>query len=149
MRSRPFRPPGLPIYAARVPAAPFVRCPTRSLAPTPRHFTLITRTARARASYLAASPSAGAIQIDSCAPAHFDLSVFPSMSLASPRLRSFASQLTCRYPSRLCLLCRFPQKLHSLHRDMFYACHDVASAKAGRSSHSLYCVASAPAALSR
>jgi len=31
------------------------------------------------------------LEIDSCAPAHFDLSVFPSMSLASPRLHSFAS----------------------------------------------------------
>ena len=30
------------------------------------------------------------IEIDSCAPAHFDLSVCPSMSLASPRLHSFA-----------------------------------------------------------
>jgi len=94
MRSRPFRPIGLPIYVARVPAAPFARCPTRSLAPTPRHFTLITRTARARASYLAALPSTRAIP----------------------------------------------------DRDVFYACHDVASAKAGRSSHSLHCVAPAPAA---
>jgi hypothetical protein len=29
------------------------------------------------------------------------------------------------------VLCRFPQKLHSLDRDVFYACHDVASAKVG------------------
>jgi len=28
----------------------------------------------------------------------------------------FTSQLTRRYPSRLCLLCRFPQKLHSTSR---------------------------------
>jgi hypothetical protein len=54
MCSRPFRPLGLPIYVTRVPAAPF----TRSY---PRRFTLITRTARARASYLAALPSTRAI----------------------------------------------------------------------------------------
>jgi hypothetical protein len=65
---------------------------------------------------LAALPSTRAIEIDSCAPAHIDLPVFPSMSLASPRLHSFASHLTRRYPSRLCLLCRFPQKLHSFDR---------------------------------
>jgi hypothetical protein len=33
MRSRPYRPLGLPIYVARVPAAPFARCP-HSLAAT-------------------------------------------------------------------------------------------------------------------
>jgi hypothetical protein len=96
MRSRPFRPIGLPIYVARVPAAPFARCPTRSLAPTPRHFTLITRTARARASYLAALPSTRAIET-----------------------RSLPTSLAA-IPLRLCLLCRFPQKLHSLNRDVFY-----------------------------
>ena len=42
MCSRPFRPVGLPIYVARVPAAPFARCPTRSLLPS--QLTLITRT---------------------------------------------------------------------------------------------------------
>jgi len=31
--------------------------------------------------------------IDSCAPAHFDLSVCPSMSLAAPRLHSLAAAL--------------------------------------------------------
>jgi len=36
------RPIGLPIYVARVPAAPFARCPTRSLLPS--QLTLITRT---------------------------------------------------------------------------------------------------------
>jgi hypothetical protein len=40
----PFDLSALPIYVARVPAAPF----TRSY---PRHFTLITRTARACATY--------------------------------------------------------------------------------------------------
>src|SRR4030095_7629423 len=50
----PFRPVGLPIYVARVPAAPFARC-------YPFPFTLITRTARARASYLAALPSTRAM----------------------------------------------------------------------------------------
>src|SRR5437016_14202450 len=39
------------------------------------------------------------------------------MSLASPRLHSR------RYPSRLCLLCRFAQKLHSLDRDVFYVAY--------------------------
>ena len=48
------RPLGLPIYVTRVPAAPF----TRSY---PRRFALITRTARACASYLAALPSTRAI----------------------------------------------------------------------------------------
>src|SRR5437667_885449 len=38
----------------------------------------------------------------------------PSMSLAPPRLHSH------RYPPRLCLLCRFPQTLHSLTRDVFF-----------------------------
>ena len=38
----------------------------------------------------------------------------PSMSLAPPRLHSR------RYPPWLCLLCRFPQTLHSLTRDVFY-----------------------------
>src|SRR5262249_32538984 len=69
----------------------------------------------------AALPSTRAIEIDSCAPAHIDLSVFPSMSLASPQLRSFVSHLTRRYPWRLCLLCRFPQNLHSPDRDVSYA----------------------------
>ena len=46
--------------------------------------------------------------IDSCAPAHLDLSVCPSMSLASQRL-PFAR----RYPSRLYLLCRCSQQLRS------------------------------------
>ena len=40
----PIRPVGFPIYVARCPAAPFARS-------YPRHFTLITRTARPRASY--------------------------------------------------------------------------------------------------
>jgi hypothetical protein len=44
MFSRPFRPLGLPIYVARVPAAPFAHR-------YPRDFALITRTARACASY--------------------------------------------------------------------------------------------------
>jgi len=39
MCSRPFRPLGLPIYVARVPAAPFTYC-------FPCSFTLITRTTR-------------------------------------------------------------------------------------------------------
>jgi hypothetical protein len=34
-------------------------------------------------------PRAQRLKIDSCAPAHFDLSVFPSMSLAFPGLDSF------------------------------------------------------------
>jgi len=45
----------LPIYVARVPAAPFTHC-------FPRNFTLITRTARVLApATLAALPSTGAI----------------------------------------------------------------------------------------
>jgi hypothetical protein len=59
---------------------------------------LITRTARACASYLAALPSTRAIEIDSCAPAHLKLVRVPGLS---------------PLPSRLCLLCRFSQKLHS------------------------------------
>src|SRR5439155_23970896 len=38
----------------------------------------------------------------------------PSMSLAPPRLHS------PRFPPRLCLLCRFPQTLPSLTRDVFF-----------------------------
>src|SRR5436309_15821636 len=46
----PIRPVGFPIYVPRRPAAPFTRC-------YPRRFMLITRTAPARASYLAALPA--------------------------------------------------------------------------------------------
>src|SRR5438067_13653822 len=68
--------------------------------------------------------------LDSCPPAHLKLGrvpalthvlppnsnfrFCPSMSLAPPRLHSR------RYPPWLCLLCRFPQPLHSLTRDVFY-----------------------------
>jgi hypothetical protein len=45
------------------------------------------------------------IEIDLCAPAHFDLSVFPSMSLAA-RAHSLL-------PSQLYLLCRSSRSLHS------------------------------------
>jgi len=42
---------------------------------------------------------------------------YPSCVAVYPRdWNSFASQLTRRYPSRLCLLCRFPRKLHSRSR---------------------------------
>ena len=46
-------------------------------------------------------------RFDSCAPGHFDLSVCPSMLLASPRLHS----RSC--PRPLCLLCRLSHSLHS------------------------------------
>ena len=42
--------------------------------------------------------NASNIVFDSCAPAHFDLSVCPSMSLASPRLRSLAPARLDRFP---------------------------------------------------
>jgi hypothetical protein len=73
---------------------------------------------------LAALPSTRAIEIDSCAPAHIDLSVFPSMSLASPRLRSLASHLTRRYPSASPSMSLCP-KLHSLDCDVFYVAQPV------------------------
>src|SRR4030095_11337606 len=52
----------------------------------------------------------------------------PSCVAVYPRdCNSFGSHLTRRYPSRLCLLCRFPQKLHSLDRDVFYLAHPARS----------------------
>ena len=66
-------------------------------------------------------------RFDSCAPAHFDLSVCPSMLLASPRLHSRS------YPRHF----------------TFHAWCAVASAKAGRLSHWLHCISAAPAALDR
>src|SRR5438876_6183283 len=38
-----------------------------------------------------------------------------------------ATQLTRRYPPRLCLLCRFSQTLHSLNRDVFYVADPISS----------------------
>src|SRR5438132_758343 len=87
----------------------------------PRNFTLITRTA----------PCLRQLPWLRCRlPARLKLVCFPalthvlpptstsrfcpSMSLAPPRLHSH------RYPPRLCLLCRFPQTLHSLTRDVFF-----------------------------
>src|SRR5262249_47989488 len=52
----------------------------------------------ARTSDLAALRSTRAIEIDSCAPAHIDLSVSPSMSLASPRLIHSLPALARCYP---------------------------------------------------
>jgi hypothetical protein len=53
--------------------------------------------ARRGFAFYVADPSAplklAPFPIDSCAPAHFDLSVCPSMSLAAPRLHSLAATL--------------------------------------------------------
>jgi len=89
---------------SRFPTAPLklTRCP-RSLAATPLSFTLITRTAQC-------------------------LRQLPSCVAVYPRdWNSFASQLTHRYPPRLCLLCRFPQTLHSLTRGVFYVADPLSS----------------------
>src|SRR5580765_3914622 len=98
-----------------------------SLAATHRGFTLITRTACARASYLAALPStrampdrdvfyfadpASPIVFDSCAPAHLKLVRFPTHSLP---------------PSQFYLLCRFS---HSRAED--FASEDLSPTTTGR-----------------
>src|SRR6266513_3162321 len=41
--------------------------------------------------------------------------------------RGPAAPFTRRYPSRLCLLCRFAQKLHSLDRDVFCVANPISS----------------------
>jgi hypothetical protein len=43
---------------------------------------------------------------------------------------SLVSQLARRYPSRLCLPCRFPQTLHSLTRDVFYVADPLSAIRA-------------------
>jgi len=43
-------------------------------------------------------------RIDSCAPAHFDLSVYPSMSLVSPRLHSRAGSRHCQFTKGINLI---------------------------------------------
>ena len=101
MGSRPFRPLGLPIYVAGVPAAPF----TRSY---PRRFT-----------FYVADP----------------LSSIETRSLPRPLGRR--GDLV---PGRADLhsLAALPSTRAMPDRDVFYACHDIALAKAGRSSHSFH-----------
>ena len=68
------------------------------------------------------------------APFDLGLPIYVARAPAAPFVR-FPTSLA-GYPSRLCLLCRFPKQLHFLARQAglsFYARHDVASVKAGRS----------------
>jgi len=107
----------------------------------PRHFTFyvahpvryIPRTGWARLGDLQRFETRSLPGFDSCAPAHFDLSVCPSMLLASPRLHS------CCYPRRFTLITRtapvlVPATLAALpstraipDRDVFYVAHPIRS----------------------
>src|SRR5207248_8928187 len=87
----------------------------------PRYFTLVTRTApclrqlpRLRRRLPARLKLVCFPALTHVLPPTSTSRFCPSMSLAPPRLHSR------RYPPRLCLLCRFPQTLHSLTRDVFY-----------------------------
>src|SRR5438270_13703309 len=124
MRSRPFETRSRPRFlAATLATLPSMSvCPSMSLAPSGSIRSLLPSQLYLDHSHcpvlapatLAALPSTRAIEtrllpsFDSCAPAHFDLSVLPIYVARAPRLHSH------RYPPRLCLLCRFPQTLHSL-----------------------------------
>jgi hypothetical protein len=56
----------------------------------------------------------------------FETRSLPALThVVTPIWNLFTSQLTRRYPSRLCLLCRFPQTLNSLTRDVFYLAHPI------------------------
>jgi hypothetical protein len=138
MRSRTLRPAGFPIYVARVPAAPLMRSLPRDLSVTLTDLTV--HLARSHGSVhsvlpsqlyfdhshcpvltpatLAALPSTRAIETRSLPtlthvlPPTSTSRFSPSMSLASPRLHSFAATLAA-LPS----MSLIPQ-LHSADRDV-------------------------------
>ena len=131
---RSIRPCGLPIYVARVPAAPFARCPTRSLPPSQLYLDH-SHCPCLRQLPLAALPSTRAIETPSL-PSSLAATyrgfafyvAFPKSSIVSRSL-PLRSTATSR-PHRPC---RSTHSLHSLDRDVFYAWHAVALAKVGRS----------------
>jgi hypothetical protein len=76
----------------------------------------------------------GRFPFDSCAPAHFDLSVCPSMSLASPRLRSLVAYPRDFYVDHSHCLVLAPATLAALpstraipDRDVFYVADPISS----------------------
>src|SRR6266480_2106084 len=100
---RPFRPLGLPIYVAGVP-----RGSIRSLLPSQLYLDHshgpVLAPGRAELHSLAALPSTRSIEtrllpsFDSCAPAHFDLSVLP-MYVARAPAAPFSPLPTAALPS--------------------------------------------------